>query len=83
FSEKGLIHVMNHRGYHQGTDPFTLFQKLISENTIDPHNAFYLGFEMAKALTALTLHKNYCQDQPLQWGFLTRDEAEHHPFETE
>ena len=83
FSEEGVIHVMNDRGYHQGTDPFAMFQKLMSENTIDPHHAFYLGFEMAKAITALTLHKNYRQDQPLQWGFLTREEAEHHPFETE
>ena len=27
---------------------------------------------MAKAVTALTLGKNYTQDQALRWGFLTR-----------
>jgi hypothetical protein len=32
---------------------------------------------MAKAATALTLGKNYEQDQALRWGFLTVPEAEH------
>ena len=36
--------------------------------------AFYLGYEMAKAVTALTLGKNYVQDQALRWGFLTVEE---------
>jgi hypothetical protein len=43
----------------------------------DPSHAFYLGFEMQKALTALTLGKEYRQDQPLRWGFLTREETSH------
>ena len=42
---------------------------------IDPSHAFYLGYEMAKAVTALTLGKNYVQDQALRWGFLTRPEG--------
>ena len=51
---------------------------LIEEmNVDDPSHAFYLGFEMAKALTALTLHKDYRQDQALKWGFLTREEVSH------
>ena len=41
---------------------------------IDPSHAFYLGYEMAKAITALTLGKNYTQDQALRWGFATREE---------
>jgi len=36
-----------------------------------------LGYEMAKATTALTLGKNYEQDESLNWGFLTRDEVRH------
>ncbi len=32
---------------------------------------------MAKAVTALTLSKNYVQDQALHWGFLTRPEQRH------
>ena len=34
---------------------------------------------MAKAVTALTLGKDYRQDQPLDWGHLTRDEIGHGP----
>ena len=44
---------------------------------IDPAHAFYLGYEMAKAVTALTLGKNYVQDQALRWGFLTAAEVSH------
>ena len=33
--------------------------------------------EMAKAITALTLNKNYVQDEALRWGFLTREEQSH------
>jgi hypothetical protein len=32
---------------------------------------------MAKAVTALTLGKQYRQDQALEWGFLTRPEESH------
>ena len=32
---------------------------------------------MAKAVTALTLGKNYTQDQALRWGFLTVPEESH------
>jgi hypothetical protein len=45
---------------------------------IDPAHAFYLGYEMAKAVTALTLAKNYVQDQALRWGFLTEQERPTH-----
>jgi len=33
--------------------------------------------EFAKAVTALTLGKNYTQDQALRWGFLTVAEVSH------
>jgi hypothetical protein len=32
---------------------------------------------MAKAVTALTLDKEYRQDEALDWGFLTRPENHH------
>jgi hypothetical protein len=44
---------------------------------IDASHAFYLGFEMAKALSALTLGKQYQQDESLNWGILTRAETSH------
>ncbi len=74
FAESGEIHAMSSRGYFRDADPFLLFEKLGID---DPSHAFYLGVEMQKALTALTLGKNYKQDQPLHWGFLTREEASH------
>jgi hypothetical protein len=61
----------------QGTDPFELFAAMAKRDDIDPSHAFYLGYEMAKAITALTLGKNYVQDQALDWGFLTLPEQSH------
>jgi dihydropteroate synthase-like protein len=74
FAERGLIHVINGKKYLQGDDPFELFEQMRVREEIDPSHAFYLGYEMAKAVTALTLGKNYVQDQSLRWGFLTRPE---------
>lgn len=78
FVECGEIHVMNRDGYWQGTDPYELFDRFSAEAPLDPSHAFYLGYELAKAVTALTLSKQYTQDQPLQWGFLTRAEPSAH-----
>ncbi len=72
FASGGQLHVLNRDGHRHGIDPFELFEKL---GALDPAHAFYLGYEMAKAVTALTLGKNYHQDEPLSWGFLTRPEA--------
>ena len=35
------------------------------------------GYEMAKASIALTLSKEYCQDEALDWGYLTVPEESH------
>ena len=43
----------------------------------DPAHAFYLGHELCKAKTALTLNKAYRQDQALDWGRLTEPEVSH------
>ncbi len=77
FAEQGLIHVLNRAMHLRGTDPFVLFEQMKERETIDPAHAFYLGYEMAKAATALTLGKNYTQDQALRWGFLTVPEQSH------
>jgi dihydropteroate synthase-like protein len=77
FAEDGWLHVMNDRMTLQGTDPFDLFDKMNAQADINASHAFYLGYEMAKAVTALTLGKNYVQDQALRWGFLTVPEKAH------
>lgn len=83
FAERGLIHVVNNQMFLQGVDPFALFKKMRELEDIDSSHAFYLGYEMAKAVTALTLSKNYVQDQALRWGFLTRPEKGHQGNEKE
>jgi hypothetical protein len=77
FAENDCIHVMNATTHLEGNNPFDLFQKLLQRETIDSGHAFYLGYEMCKAITALTLGKNYTQDQALRWGYLTRPEIAH------
>ncbi|MGQ0633610.1 MAG: DUF6513 domain-containing protein [Planctomycetaceae bacterium] len=74
FAEGGELHALNRDGHRRATDPFTLFAQL---GPIDAAHAFYLGYELAKAATALTLGKTYVQDEPLQWGFLTRAKPPH------
>jgi dihydropteroate synthase-like protein len=78
FAERGQLHVINRDMYLQGTNPFALFAEMAQRTAIDPAHAFYLGYEFAKAVTALTLGKNYTQDQALRWGFLTVPEKSGH-----
>lgn len=77
FAESGQIHAINGAMHLQGTDPFELFAQMLQREPIDSTHAFYLGYEMAKAVTALTLGKNYTQDQALRWGMLTQEEETH------
>jgi dihydropteroate synthase-like protein len=77
FAEDGLLHAMNGAMFVSGADPFELFAEMHRREAIDPAHAFYLGYELAKAVTALTLGKNYVQDQALRWGFLTVAEKSH------
>lgn len=79
FAERGQLHVINRDMYLTGTDPFELFREMVQRTPIDSAHAFYLGYEFAKAVTALTLGKNYTQDQALRWGFLTVPEKSRHP----
>ena len=72
FAERGEIHVINGDMHLTGTGPFELFAAMQHRDLkLDLSHAFYLGYEMAKAVTALTLSKSYTQDQALEWGFLT------------
>jgi dihydropteroate synthase-like protein len=83
FAERGRLFVLNDKMRLEGGDPFALFAEMQKREDIDPAHAFYLGYEMAKAVTALTLGKNYTQDQALRWGFLTVPEETHRgPKET-
>jgi dihydropteroate synthase len=78
FAERGELHVLNGSIYLRGTDPFALFEQLAAADPkLDASHAFYLGYELAKAVTALTLGKTYTQDQALRWGFLTVPEVSH------
>ncbi|HJZ90124.1 MAG TPA: DUF6513 domain-containing protein [Gemmataceae bacterium] len=78
FAERGEIHVINGSMYVRGNDPFVLFEEMQKRDPkLDASHAFYLGYEMAKAVTALTVGKNYVQDQALRWGFLTVPEVSH------
>jgi dihydropteroate synthase len=74
FAEDGKLYAMNNTHFLCGTDPFVLFERM---GVTDPEHAFYLGYELMKAKTALTLSKNYRQDQALEWGFLTEPEVSH------
>ena len=78
FVEGDEIHLMNRDGHWCGTDAFELFDEAVAVNDIDSAHAFYLGYEMAKAVTAMTLGKQYNQDQALRWGMLTVPEASAH-----
>jgi dihydropteroate synthase-like protein len=81
----GEIHLVSRSLHLHGADPFTLFERLRQSGpdgglpkNLDAAHAFYLGYEMCKAATAMTLNKQYQQDEALDWGFLTRDEARHY-----
>ncbi|MCA1685053.1 MAG: SDR family oxidoreductase [Planctomycetia bacterium] len=74
FAEDGVIVAINGTHLFRETDPFLLFERM---DVSDPSHAFYLGYEMMKAKTSLTLSKNYRQDQALDWGYLTDPEVSH------
>ena len=74
FAENGMIYALNNARFLRDPDPFVLFEQM---GVVDPAHAFYLGYELMKAKTALTLSKSYRQDQALEWGFLTEPEVSH------
>ena len=88
FVERGEVHLVSARLHLHDQDPFRLFERLINPgydavdrqarpDNVDPAHAFYLGYEMAKAATAIALGKQYEQDEALNWGYLTVAEKSH------
>ncbi|MEX2174868.1 MAG: DUF6513 domain-containing protein [Pirellulaceae bacterium] len=89
FAEGGQVHLVGANLHLAERDPFLLFERLLHPGfggaadthepaqNVDPSHAFYLGYEMAKAAIALTLDKQYRQDETLDWGYLTVAEESH------
>jgi hypothetical protein len=79
FAGDAALHLVSAALHLRDTDPYDLFEQLLKRQpkNLDSAHAFYLGYELAKAVTAQTLGKNYRQDQPLDWGLLTREEKSH------
>ncbi len=80
FAQEDEIHLLAAGLKLSDQDPFRLFDRLMKEevsDNVDAGHAFYLGYEMAKASIALTLGKQYNQDQALDWGMLTKHEDLH------
>lgn len=76
YAEGGRLHAVSDGKHLESDDPYDLFDQILSntDRTFDVGRAFYLGYEMAKAMAALTLGKTYRQDEALHWGVLTRRE---------
>ena len=79
-AEDEQIHLLGSGLHLHGSDPFQIFDQLFATlpSNLDASHAFYLGYEMCKALTAITLGKEYTQDEALRWGHLTREEKNRH-----
>jgi dihydropteroate synthase-like protein len=68
FADADWIYAFNAERFVKGTDINAIFDELgIDEHT----HAFYLGKELMKAAIARGLGKNYRQESPLDWGYLT------------
>lgn len=65
------IYAFNADLFVTGSDIEAIFAQLGID---EASHAFYLGHELTKARLALQLGKNYQQDQPLKWGYLTAPE---------
>ena len=80
FASEGLVHLLGGKQKFSGADPFDVFDQLAETNpkNLDASHAFYLGYEMCKAMLANQLGKNFEQDQALKWGHLTVEEADRH-----
>jgi dihydropteroate synthase-like protein len=71
FTDADWIYAFNAERFVKGTDINQIFDQLgVAEDT----HAFYLGKELMKAAIARGLGKNYRQESPLDWGYLTFDE---------
>ena len=71
FADADWIYVFNADRFVKGTDFNEIFDQL---GVDEPTHAFYLGKELMKATIARALRKNYRQESPLDWGYLTFEE---------
>ena len=71
FADSEWIYVFNAELFVKGTDFNEIFDQL---GVDEPTHAFYLGKELMKATIARALRKNYRQESPLDWGYLTFEE---------
>jgi len=85
FLAESAIHLVSSNLHLQHADPFELMETLRRSGpegglpkNLNPSHAFYLGYELAKARIALTLGKNYVQDEALDWGLATEPEQLHY-----
>ncbi len=85
YATGGEVHLVSAGLHLHDADPFVLMEQLRHSGpdgalpkNLDAGHAFYLGYEMCKAATALTLGKTYQQDEALDWGLATRPESRHY-----
>jgi dihydropteroate synthase-like protein len=71
FADGEWIFVFNAELFVKGTDFNEIFDQL---GVDEAKHAFYLGKELMKATIARALRKNYRQESPLDWGYLTFEE---------
>src|SRR5215211_7768868 len=71
FADSDWIYVFNAELFVKGTDFNEIFDQLGVEEAT---HAFYLGKELMKATIARALRKNYRQESPLDWGYMTFEE---------
>ncbi len=71
FADADWIYAFNADRFVKGTDIGEIFERL---GVDEPTHAFYLGKELMKASIARVLRKNYRQESPLDWGYLTAAE---------
>src|SRR5919201_2402630 len=71
FADSDWIYVFNAELFVKGTDFNEIFDQL---GVDEPTHAFYLGKEPMKATIARALRKNYRQESPLDWGYMSFEE---------
>ena len=71
FADSDWIYVFNAELFVKGTDFNEIFDQL---GVDEPTHAFYLGKELMKATIARALRKNYRQESPLDWGYMSFEE---------
>lgn len=72
FTDDEAIYVFNNQLFIKETA--TDIQRIFGQLGVkDAGHAFYLGEELQKAAQAVRLRKKYVQDEPLRWGYLSKD----------